>query len=186
MMGNADNTGSTPSRPAEQSRALVQTIEALLGLKPAALDAVQPLLADLAGIGEEGLSRAGLRRLATRMYCVQRYRVLRRTPEHDRQSSRVLLDLVSQEATALAPGKRCSRRSIQLWIRAWNAPGPDGVALGWRGLIHPCMGEQRRRFGRSGRKPSRSPEARNSALDRAFDGGSKGVRRRVDDGSTRC
>ena len=160
MTAVTHSMASTATRSARQNQAIVHTLETLLGMNGAALEALQPLLTDLAGIGDVGLSGAALRRLAMRVFCVQRYGQHRRSKDSaGRLNVTRLAARVSREATGIDPAWQCSSRALQSWIRAWNRPAADGIASGWRGLIHPHLEEKRKHFGHSGRKPSRSPEA---------------------------
>jgi len=128
MTAEAHSMASTITRSARQNQAIVHTLETLLGMNGAALEALQPLLADLVGIGDECLSGAALRRLAMRAFCVQRYRQLRRSKDSvGRLNAARLAARVSREATGIDPAWRCSWRTLQSWIRAWNRPAVDAT-----------------------------------------------------------
>ena len=171
MERTRDNTSDSESN-ANRGTTIVQTLEWLLGLRPEALALVQPLLTDLADVGR--LPTKTQRRLVFRVFCVQRYRALRRSADHRRSSQCQVIALVNQDARGIVAAWRCSRRSLQAWIAAWNAIGADGVALGWRGLIAPGKTERRVRYGRSGRRPSQSRQAV-AFFDRAYCEGAGGT-----------
>jgi len=152
--------GTRKARRARSDRTIRRAFELLLRMRPDVLEGVCPLLTDLANVGDEPLREPTLRRVALRMFCVQRYRQVRRSLEHRHLSARRIAELVSREAARIDPAWRCSRRSLQSWLRAWNAVDGDGLAAGWRGLIRPSWTEQRSRDGRSWLAPGhRSPEA---------------------------
>ncbi len=104
MTAEAHSITSTTTRSARQNQAIVHTLETLLGMKGAALEALQPLLADLVGIGNVGLSGAAMQRLAMRVFCVQRYRQHRRSEDSvGRLNATRLATHISREARKIDP-----------------------------------------------------------------------------------
>lgn len=155
----------TKTPVARRDQTLVRVIELLFGMQPELLEAVTPLIADLAELSNTTLGARSLPRLAVRLFCVLRYQQLRRTPKHrDRNLSR-LVRLINRDALQVDPRWKCSVRSLQTWVRTWNATCDDGMAAGWRGLIRPYRLERRIRsgerpkFDHPPRKAARSPAA---------------------------
>jgi hypothetical protein len=160
---------------ARRNQALVRAIELIFGMQPGLLEAVTPLIADLAELSNVTLTAASLRRLPVRMFCVLRYQQLRRTPKYRHRSLARLVRIINGDAVRVDSSWKCSVRALQTWVRAWNATCDDGVAAGWRGLVRPYRVERRirrgkrPRFGHSGRKVERSPEAIRFFRDRYVD-----------------
>ena|GEM_PF-5709963 len=103
---------------AKQNETSVRTLELLLRMRGDLLEALRPLLVNLIGMGDESFSDSIMHRLAKRVYCVQRYRELRRSPEHRHLSQRRLIALVNRDAARIDRTWACSRQAIQAWIQA--------------------------------------------------------------------
>jgi hypothetical protein len=160
---------------ARRNETVVRAIELLFTMQPGLLEAVTLLIADLAELSDATLTAGSLRRLPVRMFCVLRYQQLRRTPQYRDHNLARLVRVINRDAAQVDPCWKCSVRSLQTWVRTWNATCDDGVAAGWRGLIRPYRLERRirrgkrPRFGHSGRKVERSPEAIRFFRDRYVD-----------------
>ena len=155
-----EKTTATKTEAIAPDHTIRSALGLLMRMRDDVLRGLLPMLAELSALDEGTLREPTLRRLALRMFCVQRYRQLRRAPEHRHDPDRVLAKLIGSEAVKIDPAWRCSLRSLQVWIKAWNAVGDGGVAAGWRGLIRPSWGDPPSRSGSGGSNPGRrSPEA---------------------------
>ena len=111
--------------------------EGLCQLKRLRYDAVAALLpfpGELAVLNPPATAGT-VRRAVGRLRLVQRFADLRRVPENRSWGNRAILVQVSREAGRIAPGQRCSVRSLQTWIEAYNALTSGGLAAGWEALI---------------------------------------------------
>ena len=111
--------------------------EALHQLKRLRCDAVAallPFLSELAMLNPPATAGT-VRRAVGRLRLVQRFAELRRLPEIRGRSNRAIILQVNHEAGRIAPGQRCSLRSLQKWIEAYNTLTSGGLAAGWAALI---------------------------------------------------
>lgn len=80
------------------------------------------------GADHRAMQPGAIERAAGRVRLLRRFGELR--PTNPDASNYELLKQVVAEAPSIAPGVRCSVRSMQRWLKAWNTIGPDGLAVG--------------------------------------------------------
>ncbi len=145
---------------ATREGAIVEALALLMRLRPDVATSAPGLLADLeAAMAIDGLRERTLHRFAGRLFCVLRYRQLRRSRDTRHMSNRQVVKLVDRDARAADSRWRCAWRSFQEWAAAWNHVEGDGLAAGPMGLLWPTR-RGVTACGMPGRPPSIfSPEA---------------------------
>lgn len=142
-----------------RGEALRDAMASLLAVEPDLLHGLRLGLSDLAHVTGQTSSESARDRFAWRLFCVERFRQLRRAESNRRLKGSQLAAIVSREAAAINPAWHCNWHSLRLWTATWNAIAEDGVAAGWRGLMFPMRPDVRGRRSGRGRFATRSPEA---------------------------
>lgn len=154
------NSAETTLGALSEDAAYAHDFEILLEMQGDFLAAFEPTLSAMFLVFDESTREQRLRRFAKRLFCVERFRVLRCSTWNVNVSSEQLAKQIDSEAKQIDPTWRCTWRSLQDWRRAWNRVGVDGTAHGWRGLVRPCGTIRRKNCSRGrGRRSIRSPEA---------------------------
>ena len=119
------------------SQSGVVVAEALHQLQRLRVDTVAsllPFLGELAALNPPATAGTVHRALA-RARLLGRFAELRALPENRGRSNRSIIIQVHREAKRIAPGRKCSVRSLQVWIACYNAPTAGGLAAGWESLL---------------------------------------------------
>lgn len=159
---------------AQSTDLLVQRAsDAARKLPPASLASLVFLVLHLAE-GAQPASPADLRGFMARFRALERFRRIRMTSRrtscrHVRciRSGRVgqcaygelawsMLRAV-EETKREEPTAAVSLRSLERWVGAFNAIGPDGLAGGWTAIVHPKKSQPKRRRRKRRSKRSMSP-----------------------------
>lgn len=119
----------------KRDEVLTEVVEAASRLPVFALLPLLPFLGALSRDRPRPLTSGMVRRALGRWRLVQRFAELKASPEHCDDSNRQVIHRVCREASRVAPGVRCSQRSLERWIHGHNAVGPDGLAAGMGALI---------------------------------------------------
>ena len=112
---------------------LAELIEADSRVEPLALLPLLPLLGELAAGQCKPATAGTVRRALGRWRLLKRFSVLKR--RHPARSNSQIMNQVNREAARIAPGLRCSVRSLESWLRGFNSVGPGGLAAGPAALI---------------------------------------------------
>jgi len=119
------------------SQSDVVIAEALYQLKRLRVDTVAsllPFLGELAALNPPATAGT-VRRAIARSRLLHRFAELRALPENRSRSERSIILQVHREAARIAPGQKCSVRSLQVWIERYNTPTAGGLAAGWEALV---------------------------------------------------
>jgi len=114
---------------------LGEVIEALSRVPATALLPLLPWFGQLARDRGRRLTPGVVRRALGRWRVLQRFAEMRSSPEYRGQSNRKIILRIVGEAPRMFRGVKCSRRSIQEWVRKYNAVMDDGLAGGLFALI---------------------------------------------------
>lgn len=119
------------------SQSDVVIAEALYQLRRLRTDtaaALLPFLGELAALNPPATAGT-VRRTIGRFRLLRRFAHLRALPENHGRSNRSIIMQVHGEAGWIAPGQKCSVRSLQVWIEQYNTPTAGGLAAGWEALV---------------------------------------------------
>ena len=114
---------------------LGEAIEALSRLPTATLLPLLPMLGDLGRDRPRPLTAGMARRALDRWRLLRLFRAIKTDLDLGPLSNHQALQHLAKVASRLAPGVRCSVRSMEKRIREYNAIDADGLAAGFAGLL---------------------------------------------------